>query len=72
VGEVFTTKQRHYPAARIMARLEEVWSNPAPLYDEGQFVSPTHKTVKFRSCLLPFGQGEEVSHILVGLSWREF
>jgi hypothetical protein len=72
VGEVFTPKQKHLSAARIMARLEEVWHAPAPLYDEGQFVSETHKTVKFRSCLLPFGHAGEVTHILVGLSWREF
>lgn len=72
VGEVFTPKQKHHAAANILARLEEVWLSPAPIYDEGQFMGNHHKMVKYRSCLLPFGQGEQVSHILVGLSWREF
>ena len=47
-------------------------ADPKPLVDIGQFISENNKVVKFRSCLLPFGKDGVVTHVLAGLSWREF
>ena len=46
--------------------------SPTPLLDTGQFVSETSKVIKFRSCLLPFGTEERITHVVVGFSWREY
>ena len=72
-GRSVQTHQRHFQGAAIIKRVGEVIATPAPLYDEGQFVNERSKVVKYRSCLLPFGSPEgKISHVVVGLSWREF
>lgn len=72
VGRSFNTSQRHFAGAAIMRRVEEILSKPAPINDSGQFINERSKVVKYRSCLLPFGRNGKVSHIIAGLSWREF
>ncbi len=72
IGRSFNTSQRHFQGAAIIRRMEEVIVNPAPLTDVGQFVNETGKVVKYRSCLLPFGREGKVTHVIVGISWREF
>lgn len=72
VGRSFNTSQRHFAGAAIMRRVEEIISKPSPLNDAGQFINERSKVVKYRSCLLPFGRNGKVSHIIAGLSWREF
>lgn len=59
-------------AANIIKRANEIIQTQGPVYDDGQFVSERNKMVKFRSCMLPFGSAGNVTHIIVGLSWREF
>lgn len=41
---------------------------------DGNFVSGRNKIVKYRACLLPFSPADQetVSHIVAGISWREF
>lgn len=72
VGRSFNTSQRHFAGAAIMRRVEEIIATPAPLNDAGQFINERSKVVKYRSCLLPFGRNGKVSHVIAGLSWREF
>lgn len=71
-GQPVRPEQSKSRNASIIKRIGEVLANPTPLYDDGQFVNAKHKVVKYRSCLLPFGQNGEVTHVVVGLSWREF
>lgn len=71
-GRSMATSQRHFQGATIVQRVGEVIAAPAPLYDEGQFVNDKSKVVKYRSCLLPFGNKDKVTHVVAGLSWREF
>lgn len=71
-GISLKSKQKMIKGAAIIKRIDEIIANPAPVYDSGQFVSERNKVVKFRSCLLPFGTGGEVTHVIAGLSWREF
>lgn len=72
IGQYFTAGAKVFPAARIMRRLPDVYRVPPPIIEESQFVTDKSKIVKFRSCLVPFGRDGKVSHVLVGLSWREF
>jgi hypothetical protein len=73
IGKIVNFSQKHFHGAAIIRRTGEVIENPAPLFDEGQFVTSNSKVVKFRSCLMPFGSKDgRITHIVVGLSWREF
>lgn len=71
-GRTMYPSMKHFQGAAIVRRVEDLISSPQILYDEGQFVNDRSKIVKYRSCLLPFGKDGKVSHILAGLSWREF
>ncbi|MFM9890324.1 MAG: PAS domain-containing protein [Rickettsiales bacterium] len=71
-GRTMTSGQRHFEGAAVIKRIAEVIAQPQPLEDHGQFVNAQSRMVKYRSCLLPFGRDNKVTHIVVGLSWREF
>lgn len=73
LGLTFNTAQRHFQGTKIIQRTGEVIRDKRPVFDEGQFVSEKGTVIKFRSCLMPFGNAEgNVTHVLVGLSWREY
>lgn len=73
VGKPVSASKKHVKAASMIKKVEAVFSSPEPVQDEGQFVSDKNKIVKYRSCILPFGSaGDQITHILIGLSWREF
>lgn len=72
IGRTFHTSQKHFPAAAIVRRMDQVIKEPRMMTDTGQFVSENSKIVKYRSCLLPFGSNGKVTHVVVGLSWREY
>ncbi|MAR56134.1 MAG: hypothetical protein CMM93_03030, partial [Rickettsiales bacterium] len=72
VGKVLTPHHTSFKGANIIKRIDEVVAEPKPVFDDGQFINKNNKLVKYRSCLLPFGKSNEVSHVVVGLSWREF
>lgn len=72
LGRVFNPNARQFQGAAIMRKLDEIIANPMPLTDSGQFVSEKNKVVKYRSCLLPFGKPDHITHVIVGLSWKEF
>ncbi len=73
LGQSFNTAQRHFQGAAVVRRVEQIIATPAPLSDVGQFINEKSKVVKYRSCLLPFGGRDgKVSHVVAGLSWREY
>ncbi|MES2985033.1 MAG: PAS domain-containing protein [Pseudomonadota bacterium] len=72
VGRSFSSSQRHFQGAALVRRVEEMIANPQPISDVGQFINERSKVVKYRSVMLPFGRGGKVTHVVVGLSWREF
>ena len=71
-GQSLSPTQRMFKGAEVVKRLDEVFANPKPIYDNGQFVTAPGGVVKFRSCLLPFGKAGTITHIIAGISWREF
>jgi hypothetical protein len=72
VGKAFNPAQRHFQGAAVVRKIDEVLANPTPVVDIGQFIGENSKMVKYRSCLLPFGRDSLVTHVIAGLSWREF
>jgi hypothetical protein len=72
VGRSFTAGQKHFQGAAIVRRMEEILTKPQPITDVGQFINDKSKVVKYRSCLLPFGRNGKVTHVITGLSWRDF
>jgi hypothetical protein len=72
IGRSFTAGQQHFQGASIVRRMQDILENPVPITDMGQFINEKSKVVKFRSCLLPFGRNGKVTHVITGLSWREF
>ncbi len=72
VGRSFNTNQRHFQGAAIVRRMQETIGSPTAMTDMGQFINERGKVVKYRSCLLPFGKDGQVTHVIVGLSWREY
>jgi hypothetical protein len=72
IGRSFTAGQKHFQGAAIMRHMQQIITNPAPIMDAGQFINEKSKVVKYRSCLLPFGRNGKVTHVITGLSWREF
>ncbi len=64
---------RAFGGGKIAGRIEELSATRTPLDDEGKYVNDKNKIVKYRACLLPFAADEEgLSHVIAGLSWREF
>lgn len=72
IGQTVNPKMKGSQGAGIVKKVGEVLENPEPFYDNGQFINGNNKVVKFRSCMLPFGSNGHVTHVIVGLSWREF
>lgn len=71
-GTMFTTHFRNFPGARIVREIDTLVTMPKPLKDESQFVNEQSKVVKYRSCLLPFGNKKRLTHVVLGLSWKAF
>lgn len=71
-GRTMFSGMKHFQGASIVRRMDDIIAKPEILQDQGQFVNERSKIVKYRSCLLPFGKDNKVTHILAGLSWREF
>lgn len=71
-GKVSTSKMRDLPGWQMLKKIDEAIANPKVIIEEGQFVSVRSNIVKFRACILPFGVGEKVTHIVVGMSYKEF
>jgi hypothetical protein len=74
LGKPLRVGQQHFQGSAIFKKMGAILESPAPFFDEGQYVNERSRVVKYRSCMLPFGDsdGKHVTHIVVGLSWREF
>jgi len=71
-GEILSSKIANFPATKIVTKMDLVMEQKIPMEDEGQFINDKHKIVKYRSCLLPFGNEDRVTNVLLGLSWSAF
>lgn len=72
-GMVVNRHMKQFPGAVLHGKLDHVVASNEPLLDEGHFVTEQGKLIKYRACLLPFGNEKKgLTHIVVGLSCRVF
>ncbi len=71
--EVSRPALRGFGGGKIASDIEEAATRRMPLETEGKFVNDKNKVVKYRACILPFINPQDtISHVVAGLSWREF
>jgi hypothetical protein len=60
------------PGGRILNRVSLLLPNiKGPMMDQGELMNEKEQMVKYRSCILPFGnKNGELTHVIVALSWR--
>jgi hypothetical protein len=69
--QMYASDFKGFPVAGIIKKIDRVINKLVPLIDEGRFENPERKTVRYRSCLMPFGSAEgKVERIVLGLSWK--
>ena len=71
-GEMSMSKLRDQPGWQLLRKVDDVTAQPRIETEEGQFINANNRIVKYRACLLPFGTGDKVSHVVVGMSYKEF
>jgi hypothetical protein len=54
----------------LAAGYRKVVETGKPLLDEGEFYNPNNHLVKYRLCLLPLGEGEQVRAIFGGMRFK--
>jgi hypothetical protein len=71
--KVFATHFHAFPVARVVKKADRAINKRIPVVEEGRFEDSDGKTVRYRSCLLPFGTAEgKVTRIMLGLSWKVY
>lgn len=59
-------------ASKLSVCYDQIISTKKPVVDEGVFRNHHNDIVKYRQCLLPLGEGEEVQAIFGGMRYRIF
>lgn len=73
LGQYTQSNMKDLPGMSIIKKADLLTSdNITVINDEGQFVNDNSKIVKYRSCLLPFGKNNKISHVVAGISWKIF
>lgn len=71
-GHYVNVHMHNFPGWQVLKTVDELYDKPDVQHSMGSFVNDTDQVVKYRACILPFGRGEELTHALVGLSWKTF
>lgn len=61
------------PGANLMQYMDKAITDKSFVMSSGQFINYRNKVVKYRDCILPFiDHSENITHLIIGISWREF
>ncbi len=72
-NQVVDSRMAAFPGAVLHEKLDNVVATGEPLSDDNHMVGLTGKLIKYRACMLPFGNEQSgVTHIVTGLSCRFF
>ena len=72
-GSDISEKLRHIPGSQFFQKMDNLLEEYTPMENQGQFINEKNKTVKYRSCMVPFGTDEKgVTDVIAGLSWKAF
>jgi hypothetical protein len=70
-GHYVNVHMHNFPGWQVLQSVNTMLTSPEPFDTDGSFVANTHKVVKYRAVLLPFGVENSITHVLVGISWKE-
>jgi hypothetical protein len=71
--QMYNTDFKGFPVASIVKKIDRVINKLVPVVDEGRFENPDRRTVRYRSCLMPFGSADgKVERLVLGLSWKVY
>ena len=70
-GHYVNVHMHDFPGWQVLQSVDKMLVEPDVYESDGGFVSDAHKVIKYRTILLPFGDKKRVTHVLVGLSWKE-
>lgn len=66
-------KMTKYPLGVIVRAMDNCMIMKTFVIDENQFVNEKGKIVKYRSCVMPFGnETKGITHLIMGISDRQF
>jgi hypothetical protein len=72
-GRAIEHNARDFPGSVIHTKIPQAVETRLPLTDDGHFVNRLGQMIKYRACILPFGNDKDgVTHVVVGLSCRVF
>ena len=60
----------HFNASKLSKGFQKVIDTKKPVLEEGGIVNALGRTVLYRQCLLPLGEGETVNAILGGIRYK--
>ena len=62
-----------YPFGVLVKTMDQALETSTLVIDENQLVNEMGKVIKYRSCVLPFGnETKGITHFIVGISDRQF
>ncbi len=74
MGELMSSHMNKLvPSSTFVEKMNKSTESLEPVIEQGRFINDQNQMVKYRSCVLPFSNKENnMSHIVVGFSWRIF
>ncbi|MBA4274181.1 MAG: hypothetical protein C0436_00865 [Alphaproteobacteria bacterium] len=59
-------------ASKLALSFHQVMESTAPVVAEGEFLALSGRVVRYRQCLLPLGEGDDVQAIFGGMSFKAY
>lgn len=59
-------------ASKLALSFRQVMESTAPVVAEGEFLALSGRVVRYRQCLLPLGEGDDVQAIFGGMSFKAY
>lgn len=72
-GLTVDKRMAHFPGSVLHERLDNIMLKKEPMQDSGHLINYDGKMIRYRACLLPFGNERDgITHIICGLTCRFF
>jgi hypothetical protein len=73
IGMRVISQTSFLPAKKMIENMKQAINSNTPIELNGQFVSKNSEIIKYRSCLLPFGNDkDQITDFIIGISWNSF
>lgn len=72
-GQKVNAKIHMVPGGNVINKMDECVQRCEPVIEQGKFINEKDKIIKYRSCILPFGNHHDgITHLIVGMSWKAY